>query len=212
MRLKKLRARIARIVVAAVCALGLTLAVSAAVPASAAVPPPPDTCTPSPMNGQYWVHYGCGSQEIDASHVCQAFDNGEYVDGIQAIECADIYVTTTGGDNIFWGEGEFYCQGPNGYVQCAGMNVHIQVTVNGQTDGNKNYVCNPSAGACPTDGRAKWSSMKFGTIYAGKLCWPVTGKLPSDNVIAVKSGYAALHSTDEVDTPTLTVCDTPIGS
>jgi hypothetical protein len=29
---------------------------------------------------------------------------------------------------------------------------------------------------------------------------------------AVKSGYAALHSTDEVDTPTLTVCDTPVGS
>jgi hypothetical protein len=92
------------------------------------------------------------------------------------------------------------------------MNVNINITVNGQTEQTKNYVCNPDAGACPTDGRAKWSSNKFATIYAGKLCWPVTGKLPSNNVIAVKSGYAALHSTDEVDTPTLTICDTPIGS
>jgi hypothetical protein len=90
-----------------------------------------------------------------------------------------------------------------------GMNVNVDVTVNGQTEQPKDYACNPDVGACPANGRAMWSSEKFGVLYGGNFCFPVTGFLPSNNVIAVKNGYAALHSTDTVATPTLTVCFVP---
>jgi hypothetical protein len=204
----KSRSRIARIVVAAVCALGIAVAVSAAVPSPAAQAA---SCAAYQKSGSsdWWVNYGCTTIPITASHVCQTFDNGEYVDGAQAIECADIYVTTTGGYGTFWGEGEFYCQGPDGYVQCAGMNVNVDVTGNGQTEPAKNYKCNPDVGACPANGRAWWSSEKFATLYGGNICLPVTGFLPSGNVISVRAGYAALHSANKVATPTLTICYAP---
>ncbi|HEY6501009.1 MAG TPA: hypothetical protein VIZ20_16370 [Streptosporangiaceae bacterium] len=207
MKFTRSRSRIARIIVAACCALGIVVAASAAIPAPAAQA---QSCVAYQKSGSsnWWVNFGCNAVPIPGSHVCQAFDNGEYVDGAQAVECADVYVTTTGGYGTFWGEGEFYCQGPNGYIQCAGMNVNVDFTGTGQTEPAKNYKCNPDVGACTT-GKAMWSSEKYATLYGGNICIPVTGFLPAGNVISVKAGYAALHDNNRVSTPNLTVCYAP---
>jgi hypothetical protein len=112
-----------------------------------------------------------------------------------------------------WGKGTFYCQGPNGYVQCGGMNVNVGLSYAENIGGfvgvgtkgpSRNYKCNPNPGpACATTKPAMVSSVHF--QYSNSTCWQLYAWLPAGNVIAIDG--TALRSQGELDTPkTLTVC------
>jgi hypothetical protein len=178
-------------------------------------------CTPYKLNGDWYVNYGCKNVEIPASHICAAIDNGATVNGVKAIQCADIYVSNDDTNDPptypwadIWGEGEFYCQGPNGYVHCGGMNVNVGMSYAiflgghagvGTTLPRRNYKCNPNPGpACPTSGRAMLASVHSGEVE-NSACWQTYAWLPAGNTIAIDG--VALHSIGELDSPkTLTVC------
>lgn len=115
------RRRYLRVLVALVLATGSVLAVSATTQQAAKAA----TCLTSIASVQagipaYEFAPGCGSTLIPGSHHCVT---AATVNGTQAIECADIVVTSPGGTPEMWGEGEFYCQAAT--TQCAGMQVNV---------------------------------------------------------------------------------------
>jgi hypothetical protein len=211
-KFKKPRTRIARIIAAAVCALGIAVPVSATIPAA---PAQAATCSQAPWSsgGDLYLPYGPGcSGTLAASHVCVEYPGVGMVNGnaIQPIQCADIAYTNDDFGNGFtdsgelWGEGEFYCQASAGYYQCGGMNV----TVGFSSSGTGSYKCNPSPGpACPANGRAMVSS-QHAQEYTGApgvdQCYTVQTTLPAGNVIAILG--TAIHTTAALQSPKLKVC------
>ena len=213
MKTRTLRTRIGRTLAAATFVLG-------AVPASLAISAAPafaSACDPIPQgssNGipNYELFTGCVNAYIPQVHRCQQVVNAN---GAQAVECADMYFTNSGGSQYIRGVGKFYCQGT--YGQCAGMNV--TTTMVWQDNGNNvstmvtpvNYKCNPNPGpACPGNGangaKLVWTDSGTFTSNAGEPNRCVLGQtiLPYDgwsgfggvwaNVMQVK-GAAAVHTT-----------------
>lgn len=210
MKFKKPRTRIARIIAAAVCAFGIAVPVSAAIPAATAQAASSCTQAPWQESGWWYVPYGCTGL-LAASHVCEQYPGVGMVNGtaIQPIQCADIAYTNDDYGNGFvdngelWGEGEFYCQSSAGYYQCGGMNVNVAFSA----AGTRNYKCNPNPGpACPGNGRAMVSSdhAEEYTGAPGVECYTVQTTLPAGNVIAILG--TAIHTTAAFQTPQLKVC------
>jgi hypothetical protein len=211
---KKPGTRITRIMAALVCAFGVAVPVSAAIPTSAQAA----SCTPWQTFHTWWIlPYGCSGMLIPASHVCADYpgfgitNNGD----IQPIQCADIAFTNNDYGNGYddngylWGVGEFYCQTQAGYAQCGGMNVNVGFTVGGTTMPLRNYKCNSNPGpACPASGRAKVSSQHSSALYTGApgadQCYSVQTRLPVDNVIAVLG--TGIHTEQELRSNQLSVC------
>jgi hypothetical protein len=212
-----------RLIAAAVCALGLVAPVSAAVPATAAqAAPVPVNCTPWQYLGDWYLPYGCASQQVPAAHKCAALEYGANYYGTEAIQCGDIYFTnddygnghTDKGD--IWGEGEFYCQESNGDLsQCSGMNVQVDFswvlasTLGGTTVPVKDWKCNPNPGpACPTSARAFVATQHATGVYTGApgldQCYTVQTWLPEGNAIAIQG--LAFESENTLLTPKLTLC------
>ncbi|HEY2670597.1 MAG TPA: hypothetical protein VGJ07_09510 [Rugosimonospora sp.] len=204
-----------------ICALGLAVpAVAATSTAANATPVPPD-CTAWQEYGDWYLPYGCVGETIPASHTCQRLESSygvTSVDGIAPIECTDIAFNNNNYDNGYnpqgdlWGEGEFYCQASNGYHQCGGMNVNVDMWYNQVGDWSagfnktKNYKCNPSPGpACPTpaQGRAMVSTPHGANLYT-HVCYYIKTWLPAGNVISIDG--TAIHSINQVTTQQLTVC------
>jgi len=214
-RLRGLRihTRISRIVVAAVFALGFALPLSAVLPASAAhaATMASVSCAPYQSGGDWFVNQGCDAQEIPGSHHCAVM--GE-VDGIQAIQCADIWVSNNdaSGFGAIYGEGSFYCQDSAGYYPCAGMNVNVggaYAEVIGGLVGYgyqlpvANFKCNPSGLTCYA-GR-QYQNTGEGVV-SNTQCWQTYMWDPTGNVIQIVPGTTAIHSSAEVDSNTVTVC------
>lgn len=130
------RGRIRRITLllpALVLALGVTIAASVQQPASAATA---------------------------EQHVCRAIDT--LPNGNQAVVCSDIELQPVSGGVEVWGEGEYYCQGPD--VQCNGIHADNNMTfittnaippVEGTVQNNP-YQCTTTAcpNAAPPNNRA----------------------------------------------------------
>jgi hypothetical protein len=205
MRFKKPRTRIARILAAAVCVLGIAAPVSAVVPATAAQA---KVCTPSYSDGEYSLARGCPATEIDAAHTC-AYISNTAVNGVKAIECADVWASNenTAGQGDIWGEGVFYCQGPNGYVQCGGMNVNVGLAYSeapigvGYSKPPRNYKCNPSPGPACSTSQVEVASEHL--VYPDS-CWQVYASLPAINIVAING--TALYSRAELRSNTVRVC------
>jgi hypothetical protein len=202
--------RIARIIAAAVFALGIAVPISATIPAPAAQAA---SCSQVPWKAfnDWYLPYGC-SGLLPASHVCVEYPGVGMVNGsaIQPIQCADIAYVNNDYNNGFddsgelWGEGEFYCQASTGYHQCGGMNVKVGFSASG----TGSYKCNPSPGpACPANGRAMVSS-QHAQEYTGApsddQCYTVQATLPADNVIAILG--TAIHTSAAFSSPKLRVC------
>jgi hypothetical protein len=218
-KFKRPRIRIARIIAAAVFALGIALPVSAAIPAAAAQA---SSCSQVPWKafGDWYLPYGC-SGLLPASHVCVEYPGVGMVNGsaIQPIQCADIAYKNVDYNNGFddsgelWGEGEFYCQGEA--TECQGMNVSVYDKVENSsgtdyTSPNSNYKCNPDVGFCPDGGRVKVSTQHF-AASRGK-CYFASSVDPADDengdgdpqVISVEEH--AFHAESELPSNTTELC------
>jgi hypothetical protein len=157
------RGRIRRITLllpALVLALGVTIAVSVQQPASAAT---------------------------GEAHSCVAI--GTLPNGNQAVVCSDIELQLVPDGVEVWGEGEYYCQGPD--VQCNGIHANNNmtfITVSGfppvvGTVQNNPYQCSTTAcpNAAPPNNRALVSTPhRF--IINGEC----------DNIVATVSTGAAI--------------------
>jgi hypothetical protein len=160
MILKRRQGRAARLLLVLVFTAGMTISFTAATQQHAlALSCSPGSSTTATVDGQtvttltYTFGATCSSQEID--HQCTDLGNDDL---IHAIECADIWMSSSAANINLWGEGEYYCQGPFGYKQCAAMSVDqvfefgvLGSSPNGvSTYGHPggNYTC--SGGGCPS--------------------------------------------------------------
>jgi hypothetical protein len=211
LKFKKPRTRMARIIAAAVCALGAAVPVSAVIPATAAQAASSCVQKAWPGYNDWYLPYGCDTI-LPASHVCVKFPGAGELNGvaIQPIECADIAYKNVDFGNGYddhgelWGEGEFYCQTSTGNYQCGGMNVNVEFSAAGST----NFKCNPSPGpACPTTKPAMVASKHAGE-YTGApgvdQCYTVQTTLPAGNIIALFGD--AIRTSVQLQSPKLKVC------
>jgi len=126
-------------------------------------------------------------------HVCKVMGgNG----GVEAIECADIDASWTYGQIEVWGEGEYYCQGSDGYARCAAMSVdQLMKTNEGAIDGEGtgteqyghpggNYTC--SGSSCST-ARAMVSTYHF-TYDGNDTAYAIVNADDATNSITVPDG------------------------
>lgn len=173
--------RIALLLPALVLALGVTAVVSTQQPAHAATA---------------------------VMHLCKAI--GTLPNGNQAVVCSDIEVAPASGGVEVWGEGEYYCQGPD--RQCNGIhadNTMSFFTINAippYAAGFQNTPYQCSTTGCPngpgTDNRAKVSTPH--RYIVTKECDSVTATVTTGAAVLVKGTSQAFHPqsavtvTDEV--------------
>jgi hypothetical protein len=161
MTLKRPPGKTVRILLALVFIVGMTAAFSAATEQHAlALSCNPGITTTKPIDGvkvttlTYTFGATCYNDPVD--HQC--VDMGGH-GGVDAIECADIEMSFSPTGLNVWGVGEYYCQGPFGYKQCAAMSVD-QVFYFGAFGSDPNgvstyghpggyYTC--SGSGCPTN-------------------------------------------------------------
>jgi hypothetical protein len=221
---KKPSRKAARILLALVCIVGIMVSVSAATEQHALAlscsPAPPTTGTVEGYEVttlKYTIGAMCSNVEVD--HQCE--DIGSH-GGVDAIECADIWMSFSTANINLWGDGEYYCQGPFGYKQCAAMSVDQifefgvlgsnpnGVSTYGHPGGN--YTCSGSScpsGTTSTTGRAWIDTYHFsGSLgQAGGTCSyiMVTGA-ETTNSITVPDGKNIPGASNPAITRYMQVC------
>lgn len=222
--LKKPSRRATRLLLVLVFIVGMTIFFSAATGQHAlALSCSPGSTTTGTVDGETvtTLHYTFGAtcNTVEVDHQC--VDMGSH-GSVDAIECADVYMSFSPSNLNLWGEGEYYCQGPFGYKQCAAMSVD-QVLYFGVLGSDPNgvgtyghpggyYTCSgsgcPSA-TSPTNQRAKVATYHFsGSLgQAGGTCSYIMITLDeAANSITVPDGTRITHSSNSATTRYMQVC------
>ncbi|HUN30464.1 MAG TPA: hypothetical protein VMU95_00475 [Trebonia sp.] len=219
MTLKKPSRKVARLLLALAFVVGITVSFSAATTQHAlALSCSPGSSSTSTVDGQtvttltYTFGATCSNVEVD--HQCADLGNHS---SIHAIECADIYMSFSTSNLNLWGVGEYYCQGPFGYEQCAAMSVDQAFEfgvlgtdpsgtgVYGHPGGD--YTC--SGSGCPAGGRALVDTYHFsGTLaQAGGTCsYVMLTASEVTNSITVPDGTKISGSSNPAITRYMQVC------
>lgn len=211
MNFRNAHTHVIRMLCVLVCALGMAVPVTAALPATARAA----SCLSQAANGDWHIAYGCNSVLIPASHACK--QTGEISDshGVTTTdECADLAVTNVSGATQIWGVGEFYCQGA--FTQCQQMQVSVWVDVYRISDGldtwspYRIYTC--SGGGCPSGGRAMVSTAHIttsrGVCYTSGAVDPIDGSNALGSVapqIIWVDGHA-FHAAVQTSSAPLVIC------
>jgi hypothetical protein len=112
--------------------------------------------------------------------------------GVLADECADIYISYTPGGFDIYGDGEYYCQGPDDYARCDAMSVDEVLSTDpaggqyGHPGGD--YTC--SGSSCPT-GRALVATYHYSAsmvVTSGECIPNGVGVYLTPNSITVPDG------------------------
>jgi hypothetical protein len=211
------RDRRLRLLLALLLVLGATVSVSVAAQRSALAAKV--NCAPQEDgDGEWHVLVGCASIRIPAAHNC-AIIGSSFNNETLGIECADLYVTNTDSAQQIWGEGEFYCQGPN--PKCLGMNVTVWISARGNgfvaATAKGSYVCNTRP-SCPDGGEAKVATSH---LDVGENCVlthsfePVDGArittgpfttYTNHEVISIEGATAASHAYLVNNSQNLNIC------
>ncbi|HUN30463.1 MAG TPA: hypothetical protein VMU95_00470 [Trebonia sp.] len=204
--------RVARLLLALLLAIGMGAAVSAATQQRAfAASCSVQTGGQLNIDGQNvtqviaTVDGTCANQVI--AHNCLSMGaNG----GVTAIECVDIYMTYSASAVEAWGEGEYYCQGPSGYAQCAGMSVDQAFYWDANTSSQGvyghpggDYTC--SGGSCPAGGRALVDTYHYLGSVTTECTVPIIAKTIASNSITVPNG-TRITNPAVASTPLISVC------
>jgi hypothetical protein len=222
--MKRPSRRAARLLLALVLVAGAMLAFSAAPQQHAlALSCSPGITRTGTVGGQpvttLVYTFGATCYNVQVDHRCTDIGNH---DSVHAIECADIWMSFSTANINLWGEGEYYCQGPFGYKQCAAMSVDQVfefgvlgskpggVSVYGHPGGN--YTCSGSgcpSGTTPTTARAWVDTYHFsGSLgQAGGTCSyiMVTGA-ENTNSITVPGGTRISGAGNPAVTRYMQVC------
>jgi hypothetical protein len=215
---KKSSSRAARLLLALLFASGMVMAASAATPqrALASAPCPVKTGSTLLIDGQYvtqviaTVDGTCANQII--AHNCITMGAN---DGVSAIECVDIYMTYSSSAVEAWGEGEYYCLGPDGYERCQGMSVDEAFYWDANTGSQGvyghpggDYTC--SGGSCPVGttpatGRAWVDTYHYLGSVTTECTVPIIAKTIASNSITLPDG-TRITNPEVASTPLISVC------
>jgi hypothetical protein len=218
MTFKKPSRRAARLLLALLFASAMVVAVSATTPqrALAATQCSVQNDGIEQIDGQYvtvmlakpLTGVTCANQVI--AHDCITMGgNG----GVSAIECADVDMTWSSSAIEAWSVGEYYCQNPDGYTQCAAMSVDQVFYWDANTGSQAayghpggDYTC--SDGGCPAAGRALVDTYHYSgsqSTAPDDCTVPIIAKTEAANSIIVPDGDK-ITNPKVASTPLMVVC------